>query len=57
MRSAYSALVGKTNRRNYLDALGTDWNTILKWILKRWDDMDWTDLAQDRDSGQVLLTQ
>jgi hypothetical protein len=23
--------------------------TILKWILERWDGMDWIDLAQDRD--------
>jgi len=48
----HSVLVGKTNGRNYLEALGIDWSTILKWILKRWDDMDWTDLPQDRENGK-----
>jgi hypothetical protein len=22
--------------------------TILKWILEKWDGVDWTDMAQDR---------
>jgi hypothetical protein len=55
MRNAYSVLVGKANGRNYLEVLGIDWSVILKWILNRSDDMDWTDLAQDRDNGQVLF--
>jgi hypothetical protein len=23
--------------------------TILKWILERWDGVDWIDMAQDKD--------
>jgi len=56
MRSAYSVLVRKANGRNYLEALGIDWGVILKWIFEMgWDDMDWIDLVQDRDNGQVLF--
>jgi hypothetical protein len=31
--------------------------TILKWILERevWNDMDWIDLAQDRDRWRALV--
>jgi hypothetical protein len=30
---------------------------ILKWIFKKWDgeDMDWIDLAQDRDNRRALV--
>jgi hypothetical protein len=28
---------------------------ILKWILERWDGMDWIDLAQDRDQWGALV--
>jgi hypothetical protein len=29
--------------------------TILKWILERWDGMDWIDLAQNRDQWRALV--
>jgi hypothetical protein len=29
--------------------------TILKWILGRWDSMDWIDLVQDRDQWRALV--
>jgi hypothetical protein len=30
--------------------------TILKWILEReWDDVDWGDVAQDRDQWRALV--
>jgi hypothetical protein len=29
--------------------------TILKWILERWDGMDWIDVAQDRDQWRALV--
>jgi hypothetical protein len=28
---------------------------ILKWILERWDGMDWIDLAQDREQWRALV--
>jgi hypothetical protein len=35
-------------RDHYQDQDIGGW-TILKWILERWDSMDWVVLAQDRD--------
>jgi hypothetical protein len=29
--------------------------TILKWILRRYDGMDWIDLAQDRGQWRALV--
>jgi hypothetical protein len=29
--------------------------TILKWMLERWDGMDWIDLARDRDQWRDLV--
>jgi hypothetical protein len=35
---------------------GVDGRIILKWILWKWDvDMDWLDLAQDRDRCRALV--
>jgi hypothetical protein len=28
---------------------------ILKWILERWDGVDWMDMAQDRDQWRALV--
>jgi len=34
---------------------GVDGRIILKWIFRKWDgDMDWIDLAQDRDRLRAL---
>ena len=36
--------------REYLEDLGVDGRIVLKWNFKTWDgDVDWLDLAQDRD--------
>ena len=41
---------GETTEEDHLKDSGTDRRTILKWIFeKRGGDMDWIDLAQDRD--------
>jgi hypothetical protein len=29
---------------------------ILKWILERWDGMDWINLAQDREQWRALVS-
>jgi hypothetical protein len=29
--------------------------TILKWILERWDGVDWIELAEDRDQWRALV--
>jgi hypothetical protein len=35
---------------------GVDGRITLKWILKKWDgDMDWIDLAQDRERWRALV--
>jgi hypothetical protein len=28
---------------------------ILKWILERWDGVDWIDIARDRDQWRALV--
>ena len=36
--------------------LGTCGRILLKWIFKYWDgDVDWIDLAQDREKGLAVL--
>jgi hypothetical protein len=41
---------------DYLEGPGIDWRIILKWILEKWDgDMDWMDLAQDRDRWRAFM--
>jgi hypothetical protein len=35
---------------------GVDGRIILKWIFKKWDgDMDWIELAQDRERWRALV--
>ena len=35
---------------------GVEGRIILKWMLEKWDgDMDWIDLAQNRDRWRALL--
>jgi len=35
---------------------GADERIILRWIFRKWDgDMDWIDLAQDRDRLRALV--
>jgi hypothetical protein len=42
---------------DYLDGPGVDGRIILKWIFERLDggDIEWIDLAQDRDWWRALV--
>jgi hypothetical protein len=50
-RNAYRKdIVGKGERKETTRKTKTYvCGKILKWILERWDGVDWIDLAQDRD--------
>jgi hypothetical protein len=39
--------------RDYLEDTGLDWRIILKWNFRR--NVDWIDLAQDRDRWRALV--
>jgi hypothetical protein len=42
--------------RNHLEELGLDGRVLLKWIFKNWyGNMDWIDLAQDRDRWRSVV--
>jgi hypothetical protein len=50
-RGAYTRLVGRPEgERDHLQDQAVDGRMILKWR-----DMDWIDLAQDRDRWQALV--
>jgi hypothetical protein len=39
-----------------LEDSGVDGRVILRWILRKWEEnMDWIDLAQDRDRWRFLV--
>jgi hypothetical protein len=41
-------------KRDYLGDPGVDERIILRWIFRKWD-VDWIELAQDRDMWQALV--
>jgi hypothetical protein len=56
-KNAYRILVGKPERKSPLRSPRLRWvnnNTIYLRIIG-WDDMGWTDLAQDRSQYQALV--
>jgi len=40
--------------RDHWGDLGVDGRIILRWIFRKWD-MDWIELAQDRDRWRALV--
>jgi hypothetical protein len=56
-RNAYRILVGKPERRRPLGRPRCRWVDNIKMDLRDigWDDVDWVDLAQDRDQWRALV--
>jgi hypothetical protein len=55
-RGAYRVLVGKLEEERSLGRPRRRWKVILKLIFEKWgEDMDWIDLAQDRDRCRALV--
>jgi hypothetical protein len=58
-RNAYRVLLGKLERKRPLGRPRRRWvdRTRIKMDLREigWDDMDWIDLAQDRDQWRALV--
>jgi hypothetical protein len=56
-RNAYGILVGKPEGRRPLGRPRRRWMDNVKMDLREigWDDMDWIDLAQDRDQWRALV--
>jgi hypothetical protein len=56
-RGAYRILVGRPEGRRPLTRPKRKGKIILKWIFKKWDvDLDWIELAQDRDRWRALVS-
>jgi hypothetical protein len=55
--NAYRILVGKPEGKRQLGRLRSRWVDNIKINFRGlgWVDMDWTDLAQDRDQWRVLV--
>jgi hypothetical protein len=56
-KGTYKVLVGKPERRRPLGRLMRKWQNTIKINLRkvRWGDMDWTDLAQNRNGWQAFV--
>ena len=48
---------GNLRERGHLEDPGTDGRIILRWIFRKWNggDMDWIDLAEDRDMWWAVV--
>jgi hypothetical protein len=56
-RNAYKILVGKPEGKRPLGRPRSRWVGNVKMVLREigWDDIDWIDLAQDRDQWRALV--
>jgi hypothetical protein len=55
-RNAYRFFARKPEERDHLEYLGTDGRIVLKCIKKiGWEDVDWINLAQERDQWKAFL--
>jgi hypothetical protein len=56
-RYAYRILVGKPEGKRPLRRPKRSWVNIIKMYLREigWDDMNWIDVAQDRDQWRALV--
>jgi hypothetical protein len=55
-RGAYRFWWEDLREGDHLGDLSVDGRIILKWIFKKWDgDMDWNELAQDRDRWRAVV--
>jgi hypothetical protein len=55
-RGAYRILVGRPEGRRPLGRPRRRWRIILRWIFGKWDgDMNWIEVAQDRDRWRALV--
>jgi hypothetical protein len=56
-RDTYRFWWGNLRERGQMEDSGVDGRIILRWIFRKWDgeSMDWTDVAQDRDSWRALV--
>ena len=57
MSGAYTVYDGgNLEQKNNFEDLWIDGKIILRWIFKKWDeDMDWTNLNQDRGKWRVSM--
>jgi hypothetical protein len=54
-RGVYRVLLGiLREKRDHLGDPDVDGKIILRWIFRKWD-VDWIELAQDRDRWQALV--
>jgi hypothetical protein len=54
-RNAYRILVGKPEGKRPLGRPRRRWVDNIKMDLRRWDGVDWIDMAQDRDQWRALV--
>jgi hypothetical protein len=56
-RNAYRILVGKPEGKRLLGRLRHRWVDNIKMDLREigWDEVDWTDMAKDRDQWRALV--